>query len=317
MFPEPVRARNKIACISVAFNAAGLLPKQLEALRLQEQPLDEIIVVDNGSTDGTVQFLRDKYPQVTLIALPKNLGIGGALSEGMRYAFQEKRCDLVWLLDDDSVPAENVLAGLLHGLNSLNGTASKVGVLAPMPINGKTQLSYPGLLWRRGWVTPEATQTEAVSFVDAVISSGSLVSKAAVDACGLPRADFFMDFVDFEYCLRLRRQGFLIGVVHDSRMEHTIGAPRSVRFLWQERTWSDHAPWREYYMTRNQVFTIWTEYPDWKSKLSVVRRLLRHAAGIVLFGEKKFACLRMMTLGFVDGRAGRLGIRFVGNSANA
>jgi len=75
------------------------------------------------------------------------------------------------------------------------------------------------------------------------------------------------------------------------------------------RVWADHVPWREYYKARNEVFTTWNLYPNWQSKLSVVRRFTRHALGILLFGKEKLACLKMMYLGIVDGRAGRLGIR--------
>jgi rhamnosyltransferase len=149
-----------------------------------------------------------------------------------------------------------------------------------------------------------------VCFVDAVISSGSLVRREAVEKIGLPRQDFFMDFVDFEYCLRMRHQGFKVALVCGSLLDHSIGDPRAATFFGLSRTWNDHAPWREYYFVRNQTFTIWNGYPDWKSRLYVLRKMLRHAAGIFLFGKRKVDCLKKMLLGFQDGRAGRLGIRF-------
>jgi rhamnosyltransferase len=155
-----------------------------------------------------------------------------------------------------------------------------------------------------------------VCFVDAVISSGTLVRREAVDKIGLPREDFFMDFVDFEYCLRMRRNGFKVVLVCESVLDHSIGDPRTVALLGFSRTWADHAPWREYYFVRNQTFTIWNYYPDWKSKFYVFRKTLRHAGGIFLFGQRKVACLKMMLMGFQDGRAGRLGIRFLGNSSS-
>jgi hypothetical protein len=64
-------------------------------------------------------------------------------------------------------------------------------------------------------------------------------------------------------------------------------------------------------MSRNETFTIWLYYPDWKSKLSVIRRLFRHATAICAFGKQKIMCLKMMLLGFADGRAGRLGIKYI------
>jgi hypothetical protein len=153
-------------------------------------------------------------------------------------------------------------------------------------------------------------------FVDVVISSGSLVHREAVEVSGLPRADFFMDFVDFEYCFRMRRHGYKIAVVRDSQLEHTIGEPRAVKILGYSKSWPVQQPWREYYSSRNYTFTIWDYFPNWRSKAYVLWRLLRHAVGIVAFGTNKFACLKMMLTGFLDGCSGRLGVRFRADGAS-
>jgi GT2 family glycosyltransferase len=304
-----------IASVTLAYNSEQLLPGQLDALLRQSWPLEEIIVVNNGSTDGTRDLLSAKYPQVTVLDLPTNLGAGGGYAAGLAYAAKEKKHDWVWLLDHDSVPMDRGLETLLQGLAGLEGSTESVGMLAPVPIHSGTQLSYPGMLWRRGWVRPPSEWSDQpVCFVDAVISSGSLIRYEVVDKVGLPRADFFIDFVDFEYCLRLRRHGYKIAVVRGSLLDHAIGTPRTINILGYSKAWGGHDPWREYYMSRNETFTIWNYFPDWKSKVSVFRRLLRHASAILAFGERKRACLRMMLLGFLDGRAGRLGIRFVGNA---
>ncbi len=305
----------KIASVTVATNAEHMLPRQLEALSRQTQALKEIIVVDNASTDSTREVLSKKYPHVTVLTLPANLGVGGGFSAGLAYAAIEKQYDWVWLLDDDSVPKPDAVETLLRGLESVKGSGDDIGILAPLPVHPGSGLPYPGLLWRRGFVKPSRTLLrQPVCFVDVVISSGTLVRREAVDKVGLPRQDFFMDFVDFEYCLRMRRHGYRIALVCESILDHSIGDPRTATFLGFSRTWADHAPWREYYFVRNQTFTIWHYYPDWKSKLYILRKLLRHAAGIVLFGRRKRACLKMMILGFQDGRSGRLGIRFLDSS---
>jgi GT2 family glycosyltransferase len=300
-----------IASVTVATNAGHMLPRQIEALQRQSKPLEEIIVVDNASTDNTQQVLSAKYPQVTVLSLSANLGVGGGFSAGLAYAAIQKKHDWVWLLDDDSVPKFDAIETLLRGLESVKGASDDIGILAPLPVHPGSGQLYPGLLWRRGWVQPSPELLcQPVCFVDAVISSGSLVRREAVENVGLPRQDFFMDFVDFEYCLRMRRQGLKVALVCGSVLDHAIGDPRAVTFLGFARTWNDHAPWREYYFVRNQTFTIWNFYPDWKSRFYVLRTTIRHAAGTLLFGRRKFACLQMMLFGFQDGRSGRLGIRF-------
>ena len=301
-----------IASVTLAYNAEQLLPRQLEALLRQTRRLNEIIVVNNGSSDGTLKMLSARYPQVKVLDRPTNVGAGGGYAAGLAYAAQEKKHDWVWLLDHDSVPVDAGLEALLQGLAAIEDSAKSVGVLAPTPMDSKTNLAYSGMLWRKGWVYPSVeVPGRAVSFVDAAIASGSLVRREVVDEVGLPRTDFFIDFVDIEYCLRIRRYGYKIAVVRDSHLDHAIGNTRTIKILGYSKAWGGHAPWREYYMSRNEIFTIWLYYPDWKSKLSVLRRLLRHATAILVFGEQKRACMRMMLMGFLDGRSGRLGIRFV------
>lgn len=301
--------KSSVASITVAHNGEAYLRKHLDALLDQTRRLDEIIVVNNASTDGTLRLVSQEYPQVTLLNLPTNLGVGGGYAAGLDYALKNKPCDWVWLFDQDSIPKKHALERLLEAVELLGEKSSELGIAAPLSIHSKTQRHYRGLLWRNGWRRiSEHPKTDLV-FVDGVISSGSLVRRTALQKAGPPRADFFIDYIDLEHCLRLRRCGFKIAIVRRSILEHALGDPKIVRMPGFTRVWADHVPWREYYKARNEVFTIWNLYPNWQAKLSVVRRFTRHALGILLFGREKLACLKMMYLGIVDARAGRLGIR--------
>lgn len=75
---EKHNATPAVASVTVAHNAARVLPRQMEALLRQTRSLQEIIVVDNASTDGTSELLAERYPQVTVLRIPENLGAGGA-----------------------------------------------------------------------------------------------------------------------------------------------------------------------------------------------------------------------------------------------
>ncbi len=301
-----------VASVTVATNAGHLLPRQLDALKQQSRKLDEIIVVDNASTDDTVDMLASQYPEVRVLSLPENGGVGGGYAAGLTYAAITKKYSWAWLLDDDSVPPPDGLQKLLEGLQHLDESTDPIAILAPLCVDSKTSTSYPGLSWLGGRLVPTpGDPSQPLTFVDSVISSGSLVRREAVEAVGLPRVDFFMDFVDYEYCLRLRRQGFRVAVVRDSILDHEIGAQRTFNILGRKKFWADHAPWREYYMARNETFTIWQHYPQLITKAFAGYKFAHHALGIVLFGKQKLACLGMMCRGFLDGRAGRLGIRFL------
>ncbi|SRR5579871_181225 len=305
-----------IASVTVAYNGAHTLPRHLTAVKQQTRKVDEIIVVNNASTDDTLKSVAAVDPKITIVNLPKNSGVGGGFAAGLEYAALQKKYDWIWLFDQDSCPAPDALEQLLNAAAKHGTRNPGIAIVAPVCRHPQTGLSCPGMSWRNGrLVQTPIDPGNDVTFVDTVISSGTLIRRDAVERAGLPRADFFMDFVDHEHCLRIRRHGFQIAVVRDSVLQHSLGEPRRVRFLGRSTSWTDHAPWREYYMIRNEVFTLWNHYPGLRVKIFTLQRLAWHMLGIALFGREKLACFRMIARGFRDGRAGRLGIRYLPTSS--
>jgi len=305
---------HSIASVTVAYNGAMVLQQHIEALLGQMRPLQEIVIVDNGSSDGTCALIAERYPQITLLKLPENLGVGGGLAAGMAYAALEKRHDWVLTFDQDSVPHEDALKTLLKGMESLNGEGGEVGIAAAMPVHTETGACYPPLIWRDGFVKPSPDLLrQPIWFADLVITSGCMVRRDVVEKVGLPRTDFFIDFVDFEYCLRVRSSGYKIAVIPSAELGHEIGNAREVWFFGRQRLWPGYAPWREYYYSRNLAYAGWHLYPNRGTKRFVLGHLARHAGAVVLFSPKKVACLRKMAQGFSDGWRARLGMRFSPN----
>ncbi len=306
-----LRPSVSVASITVTYNGAAAIRLHLESLRAQTCRLAEIIVVDNASTDNTRQLVEAEFPEVTFIHLPDNVGVAGGLAAGLKCAALTKRYDWVWTFDQDSMPAPDALAQLLSAFEN-SGQDDSLAMVAPVCRHTETGMSYPALVWRGyRFALSEPSPTCDVGFVDMVISSGSLIRSSAVTEVGLPNEDFFIDFVDYEYCLRLRKHGFRIAVVRKAILEHSIGSPTTFTIFGRKTSWADHDPWREYYMTRNEIFTIWRHRPRLATKLFVLHRLAHHAIGIILFGKQKSACLRMIARGTFDGLAGRLGIRYL------
>jgi rhamnosyltransferase len=131
-----------------------------------------------------------------------------------------------------------------------------------------------------------------------------------VERIGLPRSDFFMDFFDFEYCLRARSHGYMIAVVSAAKLSHEIGDARSVRLPGFSAMWPTHPAWREYYIARNMAYAVWWLYPSRRAKRFVIGHLARHAGGVLLFGTHRLSSLNKMMQGVCDGKGARLGIRF-------
>lgn len=302
---------SSVASLTTAYNAASVLPRQLDALLRQTRPLQEIVVVDNGSTDGTSETLAKRYPQVTVLRMKENLGAAGSWAAGLSYAAFERRHDWIWTFDDDSVPQLEALARLFDGIAPLNGAHGELGMIVPMPIHRETGTLYSPLFWKDGFVRPGTDQVgQPLWFADLAIASGSLIRREVVEKIGLPRADFFMDFFDFEYSLRARAGGYKIAVIPGVELNHEIGDARHVTFLGRPRLWTSYPPWREYYNSRNLAYAGWHLYPNRRTKQFVLKHLTRHAGAVALFSKRRLACIGKMLQGFYDGYRGKLGIRF-------
>jgi rhamnosyltransferase len=287
------------------------MARHIDALLRQARPLQEIVVVDNASTDETRSLLAENYPHVTVLRMRENLGAGGALAAGLSYAAREKKHDWIWMFDQDSTPAPDALETMLEEARKFEGNSSEVGMLAALPVDQHKEISSSPWLWRNRFVKPPVeVLSRPIVFADMVITSGAMVGRAVVEKIGLPRSDFFIDFVDYEYCLRARSHGYKIAVITGAKLFHEIGKAQKVRFLGQRYLWSQHRPFREYYKSRNLTYSVWWLYPSLAAKRFVLRHLMRQAVGVLLFGPEKLDCLKKMAQGFFDGRRASLGVRF-------
>jgi len=307
----------KVACVIVAYNNGDNIGKLLDSLLTQSKPIDEVIVIDNASSDDTATVVKGKSPQVTLLANATNTGVGGGYAQGMDYAYQ-KGYEWIWLLDGDSLPQASALEELAKAFPSLKPVHPKIGILASCPVSPLTNERYDGCLWRGRFVAlPRELATSQEPFlIDSTISSGCLVSRRVVKDVGLPRADFFMDFVDHEYNLRVRRNGYEIMFIPASIIYHEIGESRVIKSqiiraiarLATRGPLGVEAPWRQYYMVRNQIYTFWHEFRNYKALFFVTLFVMRMIIGMFLFNDKeKVKRIRYIILGLKDGFKGRLG----------
>jgi len=305
-----VSIRPSIASITTAYNAERTLPRQIDALLGQTRALQEIIVVDNASNDGTCALVAERYPHLTVLRMPENLGAAGAWAAGLTYAVTQKRHDWVWSFDDDTTPQPDALERLVAGIERLERAEPNIGIAAGLAFNRDGDC-YPPILWRNGFVKPTPSLLEQAQwFADLVIASGSLLRREVVETIGVPRADFFMDVFDFEYCLRARSAGYKIAVISSAKLNHEIGRSRRINLPGYKRLWMSQPPWREYYISRNLTYLAWWLHANRQTKLYVTRYLSIHAVQMLLFGSRRFACLAKMAQGVRDGLRASLGIRF-------
>lgn len=189
---------SRVCAVVVTYNRAELLVKGLDGLMNQTCPPDEILVVDNASTDGTLDMLAAAYPEVVVHRLSDNTGASGGFSEGVRVA-HERGFDWLWLLDDDVVAEPECLQEMLDVAE-----ASARKVVAPR--RRSAEGAYP----RNEAIIDEATQSytapqsdERWVLIDVFTFEGPLIHRSVIDRVGLPNAHFFITADDTEYSVRI------------------------------------------------------------------------------------------------------------------
>ncbi|GAA1710289.1 hypothetical protein GCM10009809_03290 [Isoptericola hypogeus] len=248
-----------VVAVVVSYNRAALLGAALDALAAQTRPVDRVVVVDNASTDDALTVAREHPSAPEVVALKRNTGGAGGFTVGLAAAVADLGADLVWLMDDDTVPTPTALGNLLGARDAYDGDvaamASRVvwtdGTDHPMNTPRSRPGASPDALRRAK--AAGAMPVRSMSFVS------MLVDAVVVRRLGLPVADYFIWNDDFEYSTRLLRRG--VGLyVPGSVVEH-----RTARLVGTD---SDPGP-RFYYEVRNKVWTFTRS-----SALSASERLL-------------------------------------------
>jgi GT2 family glycosyltransferase len=234
-----------VAAVVVTFRRRALLTEALQALRAQSRGPDRVVVVDNASGDGTPELVRARFPEAELLELPANTGGAGGFAAGIAHAL-DGGADLLWLLDDDTVPEPGALAALLTAMEPGGGTEAPV--LAASRVVWTDGRDHPMNTPRRKPRASSAELARAEAVNGYPIRSASFVSVLVdadrVRARGLPIADYFLWNDDFEFTMRILRGRFGL-LCRDSLVVHKTATFGS--------TDADPGP-RFYYEVRNKVW---------------------------------------------------------------
>jgi rhamnosyltransferase len=301
--PDP-----RVAAIVVTYFPDHAFPERLERLLAQ---VARVVIVDNGSNESTLGWATTygTRPALTILRNAANFGIATALNQGMQALVGE---GYEWVLtsDQDSVLVEGCIAALL-------ATASANPASAPVALVGANRQEAGGHVSAHRWLRPRRAPPffERVTCdrlgpdgVTLVITSGTLMNVAAFRQLGPFIDDFFIDLVDFEYCLRARKAGYRILVSCAARILHRVGAKTQAQVAGVTLTPTHHSPLRKYYLFRNAVKVICVygaTFPHWL--LYQLAALLEILVGIVFLEERKLIKLKACAAGLWDGLLGRMG----------
>ncbi len=223
-------AETRFSIVIVHRNGAQMLLNALASLMRAVGPDDEVILVDNGSTDGSVKQVEAAYPTVLIIENGCNNGFARACNQGLAAA----RGDYALFLNNDAYLPPNALDHFAEDFALLPKAALIGGQLVgedgvPQRSAGvePTFLSEMGLTRRQ---RPDVSSVSRPVEVETLVGACMAFRRALADTAGRMDEDFFFYFEETEWCVRLRRQGWQVVVDPRVRVMHLKGvSTRSVR----------------------------------------------------------------------------------------
>jgi rhamnosyltransferase len=249
--------------------------------------VDVLYAVDNSeSPSPRTAVALAVSPKICYHLNNANLGVARALNIGAKKA-ADAGFDLLLTMDQDSRAAPDMVERLLECLAGRD--MSKVGIISPFHLTAAC-----GSPRRQGGCREVMTP----------MTSGNLLNLHVYLDAGPFRDDLFIDFVDNEYCLRLRRQGYSVLRADRALLYHSVGDTRR----YGPFIATNHSPLRRYYKTRNRFFVNRRYRWDFPGHCLFDRvRLTKEIFSILLFEREKVAKLRMMWRGYLDYRRGCFG----------
>jgi GT2 family glycosyltransferase len=239
----------------------------LRSILASDYPSLRAVLVDNASTDDTVEAVHAELPAVTTLVNPVNLGYAAGVNVGLRYAL-EQGADFVIIVDNDAVIAPDAVMRML----SVAQARPAVGLLTPKILYH----DEPDLIWfaghKRRPVTlapiagsmgkPDAQLDGGPRPMDYAPCCGLLIRRAVLERVGLLEERFFIYYEDLDFCIRAKASGFELLNVPDARVWHKVSASAG-----------EGTPLQKYYLARSSVHFYFRHTSRWLLPLIVLYRL--------------------------------------------
>ena len=235
-----------LSVVIVNWNGLRYLPECLGALLPQLPPGGEVVLVDNGSTDGSAAWARQAHPAVRVVALPENLGFAGGTNAGLRAA----RGELLLLLNNDAFVEPGFIAALLEAMErcAAIGAAGAVLLFAHRP----DIVAAAGIRVRRDGVAHDLWAGWAAADLPAApqpimgpSGGAALYRRSLLEDVGLLEPEFFSYLEDADLAWRALLRGWRSVVVPRARARHVYSA-----------TAGQGSPFKQRLLGRNRVRTL-------------------------------------------------------------
>jgi len=257
----------KVVAVVVTYNRLVLLAKCITALRNQSRPIDHILVINNGSTDGTEAWLKTQS-DVSYFT-QNNIGGAGGFSTAIKKAY-ESGFEWIWCMDDDGMPQQDALENLLK---------ARPAELTLMNCAVIDNIDRKSFVWNTGgYKTLDEVPGNIINGIGHPFN-GTFINRRIVERVGIPKANFFLWGDETEYYYRIVRQNKIPVCTVASSIHYHPATAFSVK-----KDWEYASGWKMYYYIRNRFHIHQTKFNH--KGLAVVHYscfLIAFAAVTILF----------------------------------
>ncbi len=260
-----------------------------------------VLIIDNGSEPAAQQRIvaLAETTAAELIINPQNLGLAAALNQGVKYAAAHGY-DWLATFDQDSRIMPEYFSAMWRA-HAAHPHPDRIGIMGP-------RFLHPGSV-AHSFAQPGADPALPYAPAWQAITSGSVMPLRLFNAVGPFRADFFIDYVDHEFCLRCRQRGWLVIEARGAVLEHRQGAPVRHRLGRMRPVVMHHSAVRYYYQTRNRlvVYRLYGSFDlGWLAR--DLKETLRVYVKMLLFERQRGAKLAATLRGCWHALTGRMGV---------
>ena len=259
----------KVIAVIVTYNRKALLSDCIDALRSQTRQLDSILVVNNGSTDGTEEWLRTQ-PDVEFIT-QANVGGAGGFNTAIQLGYK-KGYTWIWCMDDDGQPKADALENLLAA------ESNELTLLNCAVINIEDKKSF---VWKTGgYKNLDEVNTNIIKGIGHPFN-GTLINRRIIERVGVPKSEFFLWGDETEYYYRITRTNNIpVCTVANSIHYH----PATAFSL--KQNWDHTNSWKLYYYIRNRFHIHKAKFSNKALAFISYGCFLMAFAGITLLYQK-------------------------------
>ena len=201
---------NRVAAVVVTYNRLNYLKECIDALRKQTYKNSNIIIVNNGSTDGTAEWLA--LEKDLIVINQDNCGGAGGFYTGMKYMYENK-FDAIWMMDDDGLPAYNQLEELVKISNKYD-----IDFANALVINRDDHsMLYDGSRY-------SSERYKDTEFIPNLVLpfNGSFIKRHVIEKIGLIKKEMFIWGDEREYTARIKQAKFTIGTIPSALHYHPL-----------------------------------------------------------------------------------------------